>query len=92
MKEIETKDRKKYAINALYARPTFVQHCSIPLSFGCELTEQNYLKVDMFQKTNIQGIYACGDNTTMMRAVAAAVASGNMAGAMTNRDLISEDF
>jgi len=92
LKEIETKDGKKYAINALYARPTFVQHCSIPLSFGCELTEQNHLKVDIFQKTNIPGIYACGDNTTMMRTVAAAVASGNMAGGMANRDLISEDF
>jgi len=92
LKEIVTQDGKKYAIKALYARPTFVQHCDIPTTFGCELTEQNHLKVDMFQKTNIPGIYACGDNTTMMRAVAAAVASGNMAGGMVNRDLIIEDF
>lgn len=92
LNEITTKNGKIYAINVLYSRPTFVQHCTIPLSFGCELTEQNHLKVDMFQKTNIPGIYACGDNTTMMRAVAAAVASGNMAGGMANRDLIMENF
>jgi len=59
---------------------------------GCELTEHGYIKVDMFQKTSVSGVYACGDNCTMMRAIASAVYSGNLAGAMTNKELTDERF
>jgi thioredoxin reductase len=48
--------------------------------------------VNEFQQTTIAGIYACGDNSTRMRSVAAAVASGNLAGAMVNAELTKEHF
>lgn len=51
-----------------------------------------YVKVDDFQRTTIDGIYAAGDNTTMFRSVAAAVAAGNKAGALLNKELIDEEF
>lgn len=44
------------------------------------------------QKTNIPGVFACGDNVTMMRSVANAVAQGNFAGAMVNKELSDEAF
>jgi thioredoxin reductase len=79
-------------LRALFARGTFEQHCTIPITLGCELTEQGYLKVDDFQRTTVPGVYAAGDNTTMLRSVAAAVAAGNKAGAVLNRELIEEEF
>ncbi|MCL6220273.1 NAD(P)/FAD-dependent oxidoreductase [Zunongwangia pacifica] len=80
------------AFDALYAGFPFKQHSDIPFSLGCELTEQGHIKVNEFQQTTVEGVYACGDNATMMRSVAAAVAGGNLAGAMTNAALTKERF
>lgn len=85
-------DGTKEPFTAVYAAVPFEQHSDIPVSLGCELTEQGHIKVDMFQKTNIPGVYACGDNTNPMRSVAAAVAAGNITGAMVNRELTDETF
>lgn len=92
IKKVVFHDGHKMTFNAVYAAIPFTQHSDIPLSLGCELTEQGYIKVDNFQKTTIEGIYACGDNSVMMRAVANAVYSGNLTGAMVNRELTDEQF
>ncbi|CAM4280000.1 NAD(P)/FAD-dependent oxidoreductase [Zobellia nedashkovskayae] len=83
---------EKASIKALYARPEFEQHCKIPIELGCELSEQNHIIVDSFQKTTVDGVHACGDNAAMFRAVSYAIATGTIAGAMTNRSLIEENF
>ena len=85
-------DGSKHAFKAIYAAIPFTQHSDIPVSLGCELTEQGYIKVDAFQKTTLAGVFACGDNSAMMRAVANAVYSGNLAGAMVNKELVDEQF
>ncbi|TLV02761.1 NAD(P)/FAD-dependent oxidoreductase [Dyadobacter luticola] len=77
-------------LTALYARPAFVQHCTIPLELGCEINEKGHLKVDEMQKTNIPGIYAAGDNTIMFRGISMVTAAGTKAGAMMNFELIHE--
>lgn len=77
---------------AVYASIPFELHSNIPVKLGCELSEVGLLKVDMFQKTNVPGIYACGDNSSGMRSVAYATATGNIAGAMVNHELTQEDF
>jgi len=64
----------------------------IPQKLGCELTGHGLLKVDLFQKTTVDSIYACGDNASPLRAVSNAVATGNIAGAVLNNDLIEEEF
>jgi thioredoxin reductase len=56
------------------------------------MTEQGFIKVDDFQKTSVHGIYAAGDNSSMFRSVSVAVASGNKAGAMVNKELIEDEF
>lgn len=86
------KDLSEFAVKALYARPAFTQHCSIPEELGCELTEQGLLKTDIFQKTTVEGVFACGDNSTLGRAVSLSVAAGTMAGASLNKELIEEAF
>lgn len=79
---------REVKLDALYAKLPFEHHCGIPIELGCDLSDRGYLQVNMLQQTTIPGIYAAGDNTTMMRSLAAAVAAGSMAGAAINRDLI----
>lgn len=76
----------------VYAALPFTQHSDIPVKIGCKLNEFGYIKVNEFNKTNIEGVYACGDNTNMMRSVANAVQSGNMVGAIINAELTNESF
>lgn len=85
------KDNFKISVKAVYSGPKFVQHSDIPTSLGCELTEQGLIKVDMFQKTGVPGIYASGDCANG-RAVSVAVSTGTIAGAFSNNELIEEEY
>ncbi len=86
------KDKSAQSIKAVYARVPFEQHCSIPEKLGCTLNDNGYINSDHFQKTEVDGIYACGDNTTRMRTVANAVSMGTTAGMMVNKAFILENF
>lgn len=90
--QITFKNRSRTAVKAIYFRPPFEQHCPIPESLGCELTEQGLIKVDMMQKTTIPGVYASGDCVIQARSVAIAVSSGSFSGASINKELIEEAF
>ena len=92
LKHILFKDQTTAPLTALYAQVPFEQHCPIPQSLGCELTEEGYIKIDPFQKTSVHGIFACGDNTTRMRTVANAVGMGTAAGMMANKEMVMEAF
>ena len=85
-------DGKKISVNAVYASVPFVQHSDIPIQLGCKLKDSGHIEVDVFQKTTMYGIYACGDNVSMMRSVANAVYAGNLTGAMVNKELTDEQF
>ncbi len=85
-------DGSRHSLSALYARPAFTQHCPLPEELGCELTEMGLLKIDIFQRTTIKSVYACGDNSSPARSVSMAVAAGTMAGASLNKELIEESF
>jgi thioredoxin reductase len=91
VRQIAFADNSKFPINAIYSRPDFVQHCPIPEALGCEITEQGLIKVDVFQKTNVEDVYACGDNSAM-RSVAVAVSTGSVTGSMVNMELAVEAF
>lgn len=92
LERIVFSDHSSFELKALYARPEFEQHCKIPELLGCDLNEQGLLKTDMFQKTTVANVYACGDNANPMRSVAFAVAAGNMAGAIVNNSMTMEVF
>ncbi|KAB1230527.1 NAD(P)/FAD-dependent oxidoreductase [Chryseobacterium viscerum] len=83
---------KEIALQALYAKIPFEQNINASGDLGCELTEQGFIKIDMMQKTTIPGVFACGDNVTMMRSVANAIAQGNFTGAVVNKELSDEEF
>lgn len=92
IQKIVFKNGKEIPLQALYAKIPFEQNINVSGDLGCELTEQGFIKVDMMQKTTVPGVFACGDNVTMMRSVANAVAQGNFAGAVVNKELSDEEF
>ena len=92
LQRIFFKDGTVSFVKALYARPSFTQHSAVPEMLGCEMSPEGYIKTDSSQKTSLDGVYACGDNTTRLRTVANAVAMGTTAGMMVNRELTLEDF
>ncbi len=79
-------------IKAIYTAVPFEQHCLIPKMLGCEITKEGYIKTDHFQESSINGVFACGDNTTRMRTVANAVAMGTTAGMSLSKKMIYENF
>jgi thioredoxin reductase len=92
LQNIIFKDGTSTPVKAIYSRSPFEQHCSIPETLGCELTEDGYIKIDPMQKTTVPGVFACGDNVTRMRTVANAVSMGTTAGAMVNKEIVLEEF
>jgi len=92
IQELRFSDGSTQKLAVLYAKIPFIQHSDIPQSLGCEVTEMGILQVDVLQKTSVNGVFAAGDSTNMMRSVANAVYGGNMAGAAASKELIAEDF
>ncbi|UKB80660.1 NAD(P)/FAD-dependent oxidoreductase [Chryseobacterium sp. MEBOG07] len=92
IQKIVFKNGKEIALQALYAKIPFEQNINASGDLGCELTEQGFIKIDMMQKTTVPGVFACGDNVTMMRSVANAIAQGNFTGAVVNKELSDEEF
>ncbi|MDF9800867.1 thioredoxin reductase [Catalinimonas alkaloidigena] len=84
-------DGSQIPLETMYARPAFIQSSDIPEKLGCQLNELGLLKVDNLQKTSVEGVYACGDNSSM-RAVSVAVSTGTTAGAAVNNKLCEEEF
>lgn len=92
LENIIFKDGTRENFDAIYASVPFVQHSDIPKKLGCKINEQGYIEVNSFQQTTVQGIYACGDNTSPMRSVSNAVASGAFAGSILNKEITEERF
>ncbi|GAA4432310.1 FAD-dependent oxidoreductase [Ravibacter arvi] len=92
VRSVVFEDGRKMELDAVYAAIPFTQHSDLPFLLGCELTEHGRIKVDAGQKTTVNGIFACGDNSSPMRSVASAVSTGNIAGAMLNHGLTMERF
>lgn len=92
LSEVVFKDGTSLTLDAMYTSVPFQQTSDIPMSLGCELTEEGHIAVDGFQKTTVSGIYACGDNASGMRSIANAISSGSLAGAMVNMGITNENF
>lgn len=86
------KDGSSASVQAVYIPSPFEQKCRIPVSLGCALTEEGYIKINNFMETDIEGVYAIGDNASKMRTVANAVAMGTSAGLNISKKLILQEF
>ena len=92
IKNIIYTDNTNMSFEVMYYPVPFSQNSNITTLLGCEFDEQGYIKTNDLQHTTIKGVWACGDNSKSMRSVANAVASGNLTGAMVNKELIDEEF
>jgi len=92
LEKIFFKDGSHEKFECAYASIPFEQNSSIPNELGCKLTENGHIEVNFMQKTTEEGIFACGDTSSMMRSVATAVYAGNITGAMINNELTQENF
>lgn len=92
VEEVVFMDGHRERFDVVYAALPFRQHSGIPSELGCETTEWGHILIDEQQKTTVPGVYACGDNSSPLRSVANAVASGGLAGAMVNMELALGDF
>lgn len=92
VKSLVFDDGKEIDFEAVYGAFPFQQHSDMPKDLGCEFTELGHIKIDQFQKTNVPGLFVCGDNSSMMRSVSNAVMTGNVAGAMVNMELVTDCF
>lgn len=86
------KDQSNYNINVIYASFGVTQKTNFAENLGCEITDKGLIKVDTTQKTTIDKVFACGDNSSPFRSVANAVSSGNIAGMLLNNTLIDQKF
>ena len=92
VEEIIFSDNSTFELKAIYSRPAFEQHCKISELLGCELTEQGLIKVDAFQKTTVDNVFACGDSSNPLRSVPFAVSTGSNTGVFLNNAITEEDF
>jgi len=92
LEKIVFKDGSSENFDCAYAAIPFEQNSKIPQELGCKITENGHIEVNFMQKTTEEGIFACGDNSTMMRSVSMAVSGGTITGAMINHELSQENF
>ena len=90
VKNIKFKDGSTQQIDAIFARVGMEQNTNIITDLSLKLTDLGYVEVNFMKQTSVKGVFA--DCTTMLRAVAEAVAAGSMAGAIINNELVSEEF
>ncbi|WP_027420310.1 NAD(P)/FAD-dependent oxidoreductase [Crocinitomix catalasitica] len=88
---VEFEGRPTLNVTAMYAGLPMEQHSDIPHQLGCEIDENGLIKVDAGQQTTIDGVFACGDNSSM-RSLSVAVQTGMVAGAYINMLLCEEAF
>ncbi len=92
IKNFVLKNGSTFPLTTLFARVQFKHSTAIAQDLGCELTEAGLIKTDAFQKTTIQGVFAAGDNSNLIRSLAAAIAAGGTAGGLINHELVNDDF
>lgn len=91
IRKVLLKNGSEVVLDALYTKIPFEQNINCEAA-GLDLTGHGFIAIDHFHKTSREGIFACGDNVTLMRSVANAVAQGNFTGAIVNRELSGERF
>ncbi|KAG7823075.1 hypothetical protein KL909_003678 [Ogataea angusta] len=78
-------------LDVLYlAPPSTINNKEILVKLGVELDELGLVKVSPQQKTNVEGVFASGDNTTRMRALAFVIGQGMVAAASICHEILRE--
>ncbi len=89
---VELMDGTFISLKAIFARVPFTHVTDIANQLGCAFADNNLIKVDELGKTNVEGVYAAGDNSQLYRSVSLAVSSGTKSGVGINKELIEADI
>lgn len=93
LETIVFKTGEKIVRHGILIRPKQVLRSDLAEKLGCELNELNLIKTtNVFNETSVKGVYAAGDITSPMQAIAVAVFQGGAAASGLNHALIAEDF
>ncbi|WP_437919721.1 NAD(P)/FAD-dependent oxidoreductase [Sphingobacterium sp. LRF_L2] len=77
-------------VDLIYAPLPFKLSGDLHLQLGCKETKYGYIRVNKKQQTSVRHVYACGDNSNLLRSISSAVYSGTKAGMMINKALAME--
>jgi thioredoxin reductase len=83
-----TDDNKEHHLDALFVSLPSIQQTDIIEQLGVKLDENGFIDTNIVGCTNIPGVFAAGDCTTPMRAIAIAIAAGYKAGIGINNELV----
>ncbi len=92
MSALQLADNRIVELSALFSRVPFTHHTDLAVQLGCTYSETGHIAVDNMGQTNVAGVFAAGDCTTMMRQVGMAVAAGSKSGVAVNRALRQEEL
>jgi len=81
-------DGRELPLPVLYARLPAQQASDLGQQLGCELTDQQLLRIDESNRTTVPGVYAAGDCCSTLPQLALAIAAGNLVGGTLSRELI----
>ena len=76
----------------LFLRPAQELRSDLPQRLGCSLSAEGRVDADAFGRTAVPGVFVVGDAGPGWQSVPSAAASGALAGAMLNMDLLEEEF
>jgi thioredoxin reductase (NADPH) len=77
IRDVKTGETRELPVNAVFVQIGEAPNSQIAKDSGVEIDEHGYIKTDMFQHTNIQGVYAAGDVTNQpVKQVGTAVGQG----------------
>jgi thioredoxin reductase len=77
---------------AVFVRPKQELRSSLPHKLGCAMTPQGRVEADALGRTSVPRVFVAGDIGPGHQSVPSAAATGAMAGAGLNHDLLAEDF
>jgi len=73
----KTGETKEVSVTAVFVQVGEAPNSQVAKDSGVEIDEHGYIKTDVFQRTNIQGVYAAGDVTNQpVKQVGTAVGQG----------------
>lgn len=76
----------------LLISPEQALRSDLPIRLGCKLTPDGRVESGVGGRTAVPGVFVAGDIAPGMQAVATAISSGMLAGAMLNHELLERDF
>jgi thioredoxin reductase len=76
----------------LFVKPKQQLDSDLPHKLGCALTPEGRIQADMLGRTNVPLVFVAGDTGPGQQSVTSAAASGAIAGAGLNHDLLDEEF